>query len=411
MKRYTWTLLILAGVLSLCDAAQADYPTTGMEAGPILSPAPPQPNPSGWPPSQTTPAGYSTYSSTGPAVPTPPPAEQPGFTATPSTVSTTPPPASSSSGTPTGSSLNSLICPRQSHWNVAVDALWLSRTSDRPTEFGWTDYNPYSGAPQAIYTDSLWSDDKVFSFAPGVRLQVAAQMSEWMSIEGIGWGLQQWSVGRTIYGDPDTYSVLAYSPWLQIPLLIGDGLDDYLSYRYKSEVANAELNQRFQFCPDDPFRSVSFLWGVRYVYLSDDLTLSGSDLYNSVYENLRWQTKNNLVGMQVGLQCARNWDRFQLSLEAKIGLYGNIYSQHGTDTGSATGFSPMDISHNGTDLAALFEASISARYRITDWLWARAGYQYYGISGLALGNRQLAGYDSGGWVGLDGLSVGLELTR
>jgi len=52
-----------------------------------------------------------------------------------------------------------------------------------------------------------------------------------------------------------------------------------------------------------------------------------------------------------------------------------------------------------------------ARYRITQSLWVRAGYQFYGASGLALGPRQLAEYDARGTVALDGLSVGLELTR
>ena len=76
--------------------------------------------------------------------------------------------------------------------------------------------------------------------------------------------------------------MLAYTPWLQIPTLIGDGLDNFLGYTDKSEVANAELNQRFRVNPYDPFRSLSVLWGIRYFYLSDDFTLSGSDLYNAV---------------------------------------------------------------------------------------------------------------------------------
>jgi hypothetical protein len=50
-------------------------------------------------------------------------------------------------------------------------------------------------------------------------------------------------------------------------------------------------------------------------------------------------------------------------------------------------------------------------YRITSCMWLRAGYQYYSVTGLALGPRQLGGYDAGSSVGLDGLSLGLELTR
>ena len=116
--------------------------------------------------------------------------------------------------------------------------------------------------------------------------------------------------------------------------------------------------------------------------------------------------------MQLGLQWAWGWDRFQLSTEAKIGLFANVYSQQETDSaGGTVGFQPFDVSHSGTDLAALFEVSVLLRYRITPCMWLRAGYQYYGVTGLALGPRQLGGYDAAGTVGLDGLSVGLELTR
>ncbi|MCE5269129.1 MAG: hypothetical protein LLG00_14735 [Planctomycetaceae bacterium] len=251
----------------------------------------------------------------------------------------------------------------------------------------------------------------MFPLAPGLRVQLAAQVTDSMSIEGIGWGLQQWSVGRTIYGDPDTYSVLAYSPWLQVPALLNDGMDNWLSYRYRSDVANAELNQRFKLNPYDPFRSLSFLWGVRYFRLADQFTLSGSDLYNAAREDLEWQTKNNLIGMQVGLQWGWTWDRFQLGVEAKFGLYANVYSQHGTDTGVGPGFIAYDDSNSGTDLGTLVEVSLQARYRITQSLWLRGGYQFYGAGGLALGPRQLAGYNDSGSIGMDGLSVGLEFTH
>ncbi len=297
------------------------------------------------------------------------------------------------------------------HWDISLDALWLSRSDDRAVHLGYTDYNPNASVPPTVNTYDLWSDNALFPLAPGLRMQLIGQVTDTMSIETTAWGLQQWSVGRTIYGDPTNYTVLAYSPWLQLPKILNDGLDNYVGYTDKSQVANVELNQRFRINPYDPFRSLSFLWGVRYFYLSDDFTLSGSDLYNAVSEDLRWQTKNNLIGLQVGVQWAWTWDRFQLSAEAKIGLFANVYSQHGTDTGVAPGFLTMDDSHSGTDLGTLVEVSLLARYRITQSLWARLGYSFYGASGLALGARQLPpGYDTNGSVALDGLSAGLEMT-
>jgi len=93
-------------------------------------------------------------------------------------------------------------------------------------------------------------------------------------------------------------------------------------------------------------------------------------------------------------------------------LFANVYSQQGTDSAvGAAGFDPISASHSGTDLAALFELSVLLRYRITSCVWLRAGYQCYGVTGLALSPRQLADYDAGGSVGLDGLSLGIEMTR
>ena len=250
-----------------------------------------------------------------------------------------------------------------------------------------------------------------FRCAPGVRLQLIARITDQMALEASGWGLQQWSIGRTIYGDPVGESVLAYSSWLQTPGII-NGLDTSLGYTYSSEVANAEINQRFKLFSFDPYRSFSWLWGVRYFHLSDDFTLSGVDLHPADSESLNWRTNNNLVGLQAGLNWTWGWDRFQLSTEAKIGLFANVYSQHGIDSAVGTaGVQPFDISHGSTDLAAIFEFSLLARYRVTECLWVRAGYQCYGITGLALGPRQLGGYDASGSVGLDGLSLGIEFTR
>ncbi len=116
--------------------------------------------------------------------------------------------------------------------------------------------------------------------------------------------------------------------------------------------------------------------------------------------------------MQLGLHWSWECDRFHLSSEAKVGLFANAYSQERADSvGGTGGFQSSAISHSGADLSAMFELSLLLRYRIASSLWLRAGYQYYGFSGLAIAPRQFGGYDAGGTVGLDGLSIGLELIR
>jgi len=291
-----------------------------------------------------------------------------------------------------------------SRWSISIEALWLERNVGCSTALGYTFVNP----TPALTTDVLQSDDVLFPLATGMRLQISRQISDQAAIEATYWGLQQWSVGRAIYGDPYGQTVLADSPWLQLPGLLG-GLDNYLGYTYNSQVDSAEINERLALGFYGPYGGFRWLWGFRYLYLGDHFTLTGADS-SGAYENLDYRTKNNLVGMQAGLQWVRGWDRFQVSTEGKVGLLANFFTQDGTDSGGSlpSQFVPWEGSHSGTDLAALFEFSLLARFRLNPYLWLRAGYQFYCLTGLALGPRQLAAWDHGGTVGLDGLSLGLE---
>ena len=198
--------------------------------------------------------------------------------------------------------------------------------------------------------------------------------------------------------------------WLETPFF-----DNSLGYTYTSDVANVEINQRFKLFSFDPYRALSWLWGVRYFYLSDDLVFSGSDLYSNTYEELDWRTKNNLIGMQLGLQWTWGWDRFQLSTEGKVGLFANVYSQQGTDSiNGATNYPGFDVSAQRHRSVRTLRVLVVGPFP--------ADRMYVAPRGLPVllcdraGNRsaQLGpslGYDAGGTVGLDGLSVGLELVR
>ena len=194
-----------------------------------------------------------------------------------------------------------------------------------------------------------------------------------------------------------------------------DGLDNSLGYTYGSQIQNVEVNALFRLNPSDPYWEVDWLCGVRYVYFADNFTLTGVDDLNSASEQLDYNTTNNLIGVQTGLLFVHGWSRFQWEAGLKVGLMANIYHQHGTDTASnpsgiPAGFTPYDISNSGSGLSALFELSLAARYRLTDNLGLRLGYQVYDITGLALAPRQLGSFGHGGNVAFDGLSIGLQAT-
>jgi hypothetical protein len=297
-------------------------------------------------------------------------------------------------------------------WSVAADAMFLERSSGGSIPLGYTFYNPATQATPALYTNSLHSDDSPFPLVAGMRLEVSRKFDNDITFAGTYWGLQQWSVGNAIYGDPYQETVLAYSPHLQLSSLLG-GFDDSLSYTYGSQVENVEFNARFRLNTYDPYWQLDWLCGARYVYFADHLTLTGIDDYNSAIEQLTYSTTNNLIGVQTGLLFVQGWSHFQWEAGLKFGLLANVYHQYGADTASdatglPAGFNPYSVSSNGCDLSALFEISLALRYNLTDNLALRLGYQFYDITGLALAPRQLGGFTHGGDVAFDGLSIGLQ---
>ncbi len=297
-------------------------------------------------------------------------------------------------------------------WSANIDAMFLERSSGGSIPLGFTAYNSaVAPAPPAVSPDTLYSDDQVFPLTAGIRLELSRKFDNDITLSATYWGLQQWSVNRTIYGDPAGDTVLAYSPWLQLPTLLS-GMDNSLGYTYSSQIDNIEFNTMLRLNPGDPYWEVNWLWGVRYIYFNDNMTLVGSDAANSASETLSSNASNNLIGAQTGLYFVRGWSHFQWESGLKVGLMANIYHQHLTDSAEnpPAGFNPGDISASGSDLSGLFEVSVGVRYRLTENFGLRLGYQFYDITGLALGPRQLGNFGHGGNVAFDGLSIGIQGT-
>jgi hypothetical protein len=299
-----------------------------------------------------------------------------------------------------------------SHWMFSADALWLERTDDRSVILGNTVVN--TGGGLSYVTDIMTSTDVDFPLSTGVRFQLGYRFNEINAVELSYFGLQQWSVGRTINGDPVGNTVLAFSPWTQTDALI-DGFNNTLGYVYKSEVNNAEFNDRL-IALSEPNWTVAGLVGVRYVHVADKFSLTGTDDSTGDFENIDINTANNLIGPQLGVQWTRTWDRFQLVSEIKAGIAANFYSQSysnlnssGAISGNPSGFFPYSGTNHGTDVAGVFEFSVLARYRVTDHLWLRGGYQTYYLTGLATGPMQLGTWSHSSGISLDGPSLGMEV--
>ncbi len=321
-------------------------------------------------------------------------------------------PVASAAGTGSSIDADMAISAASPRWIFSAEALWLARTDDRDVRLGHMQTNSGGGNPVFI-TDELDSGDTWFPLAPGAKFQLGYRLDDLGAIEFSYFGLNRWSVGRTIYGDPVNDTILGFSPWTQTDALVG-GFDNTLSYVYKSRVNNVEVNDRFV-GTGGMFWSVAGLVGLRYTNVADRFMLSGSDVASGTFENIDIHTHNNLFGPQVGVEIIRDWDRFQLNSEFKFGLMANFVSAHysnlnssGATAGNPAGFTSTDRSESATGVAGIFEFSLIGRYRLTDHLWLRGGYQNYYLAGLAIGPQQLRGFHHGAGIGLDGPSLGLE---
>ena len=185
-----------------------------------------------------------------------------------------------------------------------------------------------------------------FPLTAGCAWRLSRKFDNDITLAATYWGLQQWSVNRTIYGDPAGDTVLAFSPWLQLPTLL-TGMDNSLGYTYSSQIENIEFNTMLRLNPADPYWEVNWLWGVRYIYFADNLTLVGSDAANSAREQLISNTTNNLIGAQTGLYFVRGWSHFQWESGLKVGLMANIYHQHLTDSSRIRGRGLQSMRHFG----------------------------------------------------------------
>ncbi|MGB7328568.1 MAG: hypothetical protein WBD31_27070 [Rubripirellula sp.] len=158
------------------------------------------------------------------------------------------------------------------------------------------------------------------------------------------------------------------------------------------------------------------LIGGRYINYDEDYSYT-SRTAASGNGQLRSQTQNDLIGLQVGMDLLYPISRHGYSdVRARAGAYYNSY-----DT-SVSVFDAGTLRANGSDdggeLAGMFELSTGVRYQLGEILSVRAGVELWYLSGVASATEQFStqisdrtgrGSNADDDILFTGVSVGAEL--
>lgn len=196
-------------------------------------------------------------------------------------------------------------------------------------------------------------------------------------------------------------------------------LTDTLAIDYRSTLNNVELNCVKSCCLC--CAQIDFLCGFRYINLSEDFIITGTDLQEGT-SSYNIHTDNNLYGLQLGGRYTSQFsDCWSYQLVGKAGVFLNAVQQVQSATDFPTASAPFSlrdrIGDDGIAVASLGELDFFLIRRLNDIWSLRFGYSVLGIGGLALAPDQLDFTDtptSGssiqnfGWIFYHGVSLGVE---
>ncbi|MDA0657439.1 MAG: hypothetical protein O3C60_01240 [Planctomycetota bacterium] len=187
---------------------------------------------------------------------------------------------------------------------------------------------------------------------------------------------------------------------------------------YSTSLDNGELNFRRRWVSANCLCHSSFLGGLRYVRIADDLRYFTQS--NNGQLDYLVGTKNDLVGFQLGfdsLICLT--PRFKFGADVKAGVYGNHSEQETLRTATSLQ-TPLRESFDETHAAFVGEAGLMGLFRITPRATLRGGYTLLYVNGIAQGldnfnagsvfTPRVATLDNEGDAFYHGANLGMEFT-
>lgn len=191
---------------------------------------------------------------------------------------------------------------------------------------------------------------------------------------------------------------------------------DRMQVDYSSALQSIEVNLVKKFC------RANLLAGFRHLALDESFNIHPNDIQTGM-SDYNIATKNDLFGVQIGMEIDRQCGRVGLDAVVKAGIYANDAEQRQFVMDFPSGLFLRDfatqgpVAASGTNAAFVGELGFSGTYDLTCNLTLRAGYNMVWIDGVALAPNQLdftftptSGTTllTGGGLFLHGASFGLE---
>lgn len=211
----------------------------------------------------------------------------------------------------------------------------------------------------------LTTNDLSFDPEFGAMFRFGFWLNDGAAIEAIYFGLNDFVSLATVVGDNDL------SLPGDLPLATYDFFAaDVMSVRYASDVHNVEVNGRYLVHP-----FVTLLAGVRYVNLSEDFTISSTDLDTGT-SDYDLNAYNHLVGGQVGTVIGPRIGRFAGGLVGKAGIFGNFAGQNSFVGDRDNQDVLRDASVRSYGGAFMLEGGVEGSVQLSESIAVHVGYKY-----------------------------------
>jgi hypothetical protein len=305
-------------------------------------------------------------------------------------------------------------------YDLAIDYMLLKRD-------GTGRFTPYTS--QGIAGPIVLSNQNFdFDSRSGFRFAAALQVGPGSSTEFIYYGLFFYESTATVT-DPNNNLFSAFSGFGTLPFngFAETDQSDLQTSRYTSKFDNFEVNFRQRWVAPSARYQGSWLVGVRYFKLDEQMNLFTHSTVNNAQAFYDTDVFNSLVGAQFGGDI---WfclmPGLRIGGEVKAGVYCNNVGQNSSIGATSLGTPFLENGHSN-DVAFVGDATVMMTYRINYQWNVKVGYQFLYADGVALAsenfnptppaiffpppgvNRTVAINDNGS-VFYHGLQVGLEFT-